>query len=321
MATPVYPDTLPGVSTFRLRAAPQVLTGENDGPKDLRRFSIVPGATADVTFRFLATDYSLFKEFYKTDLIRGLRWFWLPVPSAAGIIPHVVRFADRPRGVLRGHRYWEVTAQIELRERLYELSAADRAFFLEDFENGFDAYTSISGNTSIYTIQEGMTDHCMHCAPQTSGSVARIRRILAEPVTGTRLTFRTRVTAANSDDGCVLGLLNGADGVFSFNPIREGFYDATRRAKVYVVNGGIANEYNGSTVQLTVGRIYRIEVEFSLVSGAATYTLIDETTGSAVHSVNFPGLVPPITFDRIDFVMDSGVTTSETDYDDIYLFE
>lgn len=120
MAIPDYPSNLPGVLTFRLTAAPQVLAGEDDGPKDLRRVTQVPGAFAEVTFRYLKSDYSIFRDWYTNVLIRGLRWFLLTLPSAAGLTPHVVRFADRPRGSLQGHRYWEVTAQIEIRERLYE---------------------------------------------------------------------------------------------------------------------------------------------------------------------------------------------------------
>lgn len=122
MPTPIYPSNLPGVLTFRLTAAPQVLVTEtdDDGPEDLRRVTQVPGAIAEVTFRYLRSDYSEFREWYTTTLIRGLRWFMLTVPSAAGLTPHVVRFVDRPRGVLQGHRYWEVTSQIEIRERLYE---------------------------------------------------------------------------------------------------------------------------------------------------------------------------------------------------------
>lgn len=120
MATPVYPDNLPGVLSFRLIAAPQVLTNDADGPQDFRRFSIVPGAEAEISFRYLESGYAMFRDWYTNTLTRGLRWFMLPVPSAAGLTSHVVRFADRPRGTLQGHRYWEVSAQIEIRERLYE---------------------------------------------------------------------------------------------------------------------------------------------------------------------------------------------------------
>lgn len=101
-------------------AGEQVLIGDNDGPKDTRRFSIVPGATANVVFRYLQSQYSIFVPWFRSALKYGHKWFLLRIPGPGGIILHMVRFTGRPRGVLRGHRYWEVSAEIEIRERLYE---------------------------------------------------------------------------------------------------------------------------------------------------------------------------------------------------------
>lgn len=321
MATPEYPSTLPGPSSLSIEPVPQVLASDNEqGPRAVRRRTRVPGAGTPVTFRFLESDYTTFVEWWKTDLKYGHKWFWIQLPSAGGITWHVARFAERYNARMEGHRYWTVDAQLEVRER--QLTPNDRAdayFFLEDFENGFGAYSALSGNTSIFTVRPGMTENCMHCAPQSSGSVAAIQRVLAEPVLATFISFRFRVTLANSDDGCLMTLSNGASvPVLSFNPIREGFFDPVRRPKVYIFDGSTTHLYEGSTAQVTVGKIYRVEIAYSPLSGQTRYTLIDELTSSVVYTFQPAGVRPPITFDRITFTMDSGVTTSETDYDDIF---
>lgn len=120
MATPRYPEQLPGVSTFRLVPTAQILAGENEtGPLALRRRSRQPGATAEVTFRFVESDYAVFMDWWKTDLLYGHRWFTISIPSAGGVTWHTVRFADRPRAALQGHRYWELTTTIEIRDRQF----------------------------------------------------------------------------------------------------------------------------------------------------------------------------------------------------------
>jgi hypothetical protein len=119
MSTPAYPDQLPIPLTFRLQANDQIVTDPENEPRDSRRLTIVPSAVADVTFRYLLDNYKIFKNWYKDDLRYGIKWFTIDLPSAAGLVSHVVRFADRPRASLKGHRYWEVSAQIEIRERQF----------------------------------------------------------------------------------------------------------------------------------------------------------------------------------------------------------
>lgn len=121
MATPKYPDELPIVSTYTMSPSAQALGSDNEtGPRALRRRSRQPGATAQVTFRYIETDYRLFLEWWETELLFGHRWFWLQLPSAGGITWHVVRFAGRYTAVLEGHRLWTVRADLEIRDRRFD---------------------------------------------------------------------------------------------------------------------------------------------------------------------------------------------------------
>jgi hypothetical protein len=121
MATPEYPSTLPGPGSFVLESTAQVLGSENEiGAEALRRRSRQPMAKADIAFRYIETDYTQFIEWFRAELYFGLRWFWLQLPSAGGITWHLIRFDDRYTSTLEGHRYWNVSAKIEIRERRFE---------------------------------------------------------------------------------------------------------------------------------------------------------------------------------------------------------
>lgn len=104
-----------------------------------------PSAFTPVVFRFLEDDYAQFVDWWKTDLKYGHKWFWINLPSAGGITWHVARFAERYVAKLTGHRAWEVTAKLELRERQFEPNprTSDLYFFIEDFESGLDAWTMV----------------------------------------------------------------------------------------------------------------------------------------------------------------------------------
>lgn len=118
MATPSYPIELPMLSQFKLTPFPQVLSTDTDiGPKSFRRRSRQPGAFAAVEFRFLETEYSIFVEWFKTDLLYGHKWFWIPLPGPNGIGPLLARFVGKPSATLGGHRFWTVTGILEIPDR------------------------------------------------------------------------------------------------------------------------------------------------------------------------------------------------------------
>lgn len=118
MTTPTYPEELPVPSQFKLTPFPQVLASNTDiGPKAFRRRSRQPSAFAAVEFRYLETEYSVFVEWFKTDLLYGHKWFWIPLPSPNGLVPLQARFTAKPTATLGGHRFWTVTGILELPDR------------------------------------------------------------------------------------------------------------------------------------------------------------------------------------------------------------
>lgn len=118
MTTPTYPEELPVPSQFKLTPFPQVLASNTDiGPKDFRRRSRQPGAFAAVEFRYLESEYSIFVEWFKTNLLYGHKWFWIPLPSPNGITPLQARFTAKPTATLGGHRFWTVTGLLEIYDR------------------------------------------------------------------------------------------------------------------------------------------------------------------------------------------------------------
>lgn len=122
MATPIFPATLPLVSSCSLSPSKQVISTDADvGPLAFRRRTSVPGAECEVSWRFMETDFSIFQEFWKTDLLRGHRWFYLVLPCAYGLTYHVVRFKKHRQAKRDGYAYRTVTATLEVRERAYGL--------------------------------------------------------------------------------------------------------------------------------------------------------------------------------------------------------
>lgn len=118
--TPVFPSTLPGVKTFSFKPAPNVLASDGIGdPKAFRLLSRYRGGTASISWQFLETDYSIFRNFWVNDLALGNRWFIMSLPSESGIVTHLVKFAHggQPQQRKNGYRAYQVSATIEIREQ------------------------------------------------------------------------------------------------------------------------------------------------------------------------------------------------------------
>ncbi len=129
MTTPTFPTDLPGVSTLRWSPTAQVAATDREiGPLALRRRTRTPGALATVTWRLLEGDFAIFQEFWKEDLLRGHRWFYLTLPCAAGFVPHIVRFRSHRSASRDGYGYRTVTGDLYVRERRIRTEFAIRYF-------------------------------------------------------------------------------------------------------------------------------------------------------------------------------------------------
>lgn len=118
MAAPLYPSTLPGVSTFAVKGLPTVQADANDiGPKNFRRVTISGASLVNVSWRFIGTDYAAFVAWWETVLLNGHKRFFIQLPSAGGITWHLSRFSGIYSASRQGYSHWQVEAELEIRER------------------------------------------------------------------------------------------------------------------------------------------------------------------------------------------------------------
>jgi hypothetical protein len=114
-----YPAALPGPSYYKLTPNRQFVAPEAGEVGDTaRRRSRVPMGTADIGFRFLETDYAIFRQWYRTALFNGRAGFFIDLPSAVGMAEHYVRFIAPCRAVSIGYGAFEVNSTIELHRRV-----------------------------------------------------------------------------------------------------------------------------------------------------------------------------------------------------------
>lgn len=120
MTTPAYPIILPVPNGFGASPGVQVQTTDGElGPIDVRRISRQPTGDAKLTFRFLGSEYKIFVDWWRDELLDGLKWFTMPIPSGGGFVDHVMRFSDRYTATKPGFDYFEVSVACEIRDRQF----------------------------------------------------------------------------------------------------------------------------------------------------------------------------------------------------------
>lgn len=119
MSTPIFPTSLPTISQLSLQSISNVITDEST-VKNFRRISRVPNANDKVQWTLFNDQLKIFIDFYKITLLDGHKWFYIKLPSAKGIVYHIARFKSMQANVI-GHKAWTVDAELELRERAFEV--------------------------------------------------------------------------------------------------------------------------------------------------------------------------------------------------------
>jgi hypothetical protein len=119
MSTPIFPTSLPTVNQLSLQSISNVITDEST-VKNFRRISRVPNANDKVQWTLFNDQLKIFIDFYKITLLDGHKWFYIKLPSAKGIVYHIARFKSLQTNVI-GHKAWTVDAELELRERAFEV--------------------------------------------------------------------------------------------------------------------------------------------------------------------------------------------------------
>lgn len=313
MTTPIFPVDLPIISSMNMRPVTNVIADEDGGNKDFRRRSRVPGANDDVEWLFLEDDYKTFEDFRRLNLLGAHKWFWIQLPSAGGVTWHVARFAKKPKATAVGHRAWKVSAELEVRERAFSSQSIEGGSFVEDFSQGLTPYTVVFGTLDSYTVPDGT----LHCASQNSGTARRIRRTF-DPVVASQISGEFRLDSLGTDDAIVIEIKSGTTTHFHFNPRREGAYDSPRRA---IARMGGSGSIPVTDASIQIGIWYRMTLSVVPGAGNSTCTIARIDNGLILKTTSFPGDFTAVEVDAMEFLNDSGSTTSATRWDNIQIRE
>lgn len=153
MATTVtYPAKLPLplVRNYGVEPGEAILrTDMEAGPaRQRRRFTQVPTRIA-VMWRFNATQMALFEAWYKHQAKEGGEWFRVSLLNGLGLVEHEARFTKQYKAGLLGGTLWDVTSELEIRERPTITADALAILLTEDFD-GLSAAIDAT-HTAIHT--------------------------------------------------------------------------------------------------------------------------------------------------------------------------
>lgn len=182
-------------------------------------------------------------------------------------------------------------------------------YITEDFESGIGAYSTVSGDTSIYTAGADTYGTALHVGTQNAITQAIIHRTFGS-VTATRVVVRFKVSDS-PDDAAILGLYSVGVLQLGVIPRREGSVDALRRCYLYLGGESVI------TVSVTLDVWHELVIEMTAGAGNTTYQIENLSTVAVVASGNFAGNFASIDVDEIRFTADSGGPTCPTAYDDI----
>ena len=121
MATPNFPSGLPGVSKMSIRPFDNVLKDSPPGVMSFRRRSKNRYTLNAVEWIFLGDDLNTFLNFTRTTIKSTHKFFWMTIPSAYGMVNHIVRFKGKPKIDSLGHQAWRVTAELIVLETVRNL--------------------------------------------------------------------------------------------------------------------------------------------------------------------------------------------------------
>lgn len=134
MSMPEYPQELPPpeMSGYELKTvSPMRRTTMASGRARQRRaFTSVP-VMVPVTWMYTLGEFELFEAWFRHIITDGTQWFTGPLKTGQGIrTDYEQRFTDIYTAKAVGARYWQVSAEMELRNR--QTASADDAAFPQE---------------------------------------------------------------------------------------------------------------------------------------------------------------------------------------------
>lgn len=190
-------------------------------------------------------------------------------------------------------------------------------FFIEDFENGLDLYTVLSGNPALWHLVDSpWGEACLRMDSAAGGAVNRISRPVPE-IQFNRLQLKFRVTAAGTDDGGVIALRKNGETVVAFGVWRESYYDGAQRPTIQI-GAGLPYLYIGSE-HVPLNRWMVLTVRWLAEAGVSVLIQYEDTALAFIHTV-IPTNVPLPLVDEMQLNDDNALGSAPTEWDDIYLF-
>lgn len=184
---------------------------------------------------------------------------------------------------------------------------------VENFSSNLAAYTTTSGNASIYSITvDGTYGNTLLASPQNGGN-AYIER----PFTGRLVrTFSTKFKVKDfaSDDGCGVYVKDSAgNDVVWMVPRTAAGLDASQRARV-----AVGSEYVVATpASVTSDVWYQLDVTIASGIGNTVAVITRLSDGVVIQTTPFTLNHVPVVADRLRFFTDSSALTSTMLYTDI----
>lgn len=89
---------------------------ESGAARARRRFTQTPARVA-VRWNLRPLTYAIFEAWFKFEAMEGAQWFEIELLGGIGLAPHQARFTRAYQARLASGNLWEVTAELELRNR------------------------------------------------------------------------------------------------------------------------------------------------------------------------------------------------------------
>lgn len=109
---------LPSVEGYGVNPGEAILRTEMEaGPaRQRRRFTQVPSRIT-VRWLFRREQFALFEAWYRWQAKEGAEWFAIDLLGGLGLVAHEARFTRQFESRLKNALLWEVTSELEIRER------------------------------------------------------------------------------------------------------------------------------------------------------------------------------------------------------------
>jgi hypothetical protein len=201
--------------------------------------------------------------------------------------------------------------------------------FVEDFELELtDNYTLEAGGWGTFDRVALGGSQALHIDSINVGTPHRIRRDMPAGLTLEELSVRFLMPAISEDDAGIMRLYAGSQQVLGFNPKRDEDFDSDERPQISMDRADskaehIEKRFPGGRLAADTWYELRVLVTPGDAGTSATIVRVDDNevmssvqVASGSKASDYSG----ITLTHLEWVADSGGTTTETVYDDLSIY-